>query len=219
MKKRHDSLLHGVCVANSEAKSRRLLAGFVVLLITAIFTVAGCDNGGGSDDPELAEWNGTWNSYYDYFDEPELVAILEDQYDASDAYKTMFATFDPFLAFVKNLALTDFDSFVVQGDTITFYKRMKTIDTVTYTYKGVRQVVWGQETADFYAFEGDKAGDHKYLIFEEADRDTADGPLHFHMRYGSESIDSLVSGAGMWAPTIVSYDTTIAELKVFMSGD
>jgi hypothetical protein len=47
MKKRHDPLLHGVCVANSEAKSRGLLAGFAVLLITAIFTLAGCDNGGG----------------------------------------------------------------------------------------------------------------------------------------------------------------------------
>jgi hypothetical protein len=52
MKKRHDSLLHGVCVANSEAKSRRLLAGFAVLLITAIFTLAGCEQptDGGDDD-------------------------------------------------------------------------------------------------------------------------------------------------------------------------
>ena len=83
MKKRYDSLLHGVCYANYEAKSRRLLADFVVLLIAAIFALAGCGNGGGSDDPELAEWNGTWNSYYDYFDEPELVAILEAQYDSS----------------------------------------------------------------------------------------------------------------------------------------
>ena len=57
MKKRHDSLLHGVCVANSEAKSRMLLAGFAVLLITAIFTLAGCDHGGGDDgnDPWLGE--------------------------------------------------------------------------------------------------------------------------------------------------------------------
>ena len=95
---------------------------------------------------------------------------------------------------------------------------MQTIDTVTYTYKGVQQVAWQGETADFYAFEGDKAGAHKYLIFEEAERDTSNGPLHFHMRYGSESIDSLVNNT-TWAPTIVSYDTTIDELKVFMGGD
>ena len=49
MKKRHDSLVHGVCVANSEAKSRRLLAGFAALMIAAIFTLAGCDWGGGDD--------------------------------------------------------------------------------------------------------------------------------------------------------------------------
>jgi Zn/Cd-binding protein ZinT len=198
-------------------KRHGVLFGFAVLLMTAIFTAA-CDTGGGGDDPELAKWNGTWNSYYDYFDEPELVAILEAQYNSSDAYKTIFTTFDPFLEFVKALALTDFDSFAVQGDTITFYKRTQTIDTVTYAYKGVRQVAWQGETADFYAFEGDKAGAHKYLIFEEADRDTPDGPLHFHIRYGSESIDSLVNNTS-WAPTIVSYDTTIDELKVFMGGD
>jgi hypothetical protein len=50
MRKRHDSLLHGVCVANSEAKSRRLLAGFAVLMIATIFTLTGCDTGGGGDD-------------------------------------------------------------------------------------------------------------------------------------------------------------------------
>ena len=57
MRKRHGSLLHGVCYANSEAKSRRLLAGFAVLLITTIFTLAGCDNGTNGDTDLFA---GTW---------------------------------------------------------------------------------------------------------------------------------------------------------------
>jgi Zn/Cd-binding protein ZinT len=207
-------------------KKHGVYFGFAVLLITAIFTLAGCGNGNdGGDDPELAKWNGTWNRVYDYLDDPELVAILQAQYDSNASYKERL-TFDEFQAFVKAIAVTDFGSFVVQGDTITFYDQKQTqknpsgnvIETVTYAYKGIQKITWQGEEADFYAFEGDKAGAHTYLIFEEAERDTPDGPLHFHMRYGSESVDSLLDN-NTWAPTIVGYDTTIDELKVFMSGD
>jgi Zn/Cd-binding protein ZinT len=210
-------------------KRHGVLFGFAVLLMAAIFTTAGCDTGGGGrDDPELAEWNGTWNRVYDYLDDPGLEATFQATFnELSPEYQAAYGgSWQAVREMTKTLALTDFVSFVVQGDTITFYDRKQTqkspsgtvIVTVTYTYKGVRQVAWQGETADFYAFEGDKDGNHKYLIFEEAERDTPDGPLHFHIRYGSESVDKLLE-TQMWAPTIVSYATTIAELKVFMGGD
>jgi Zn/Cd-binding protein ZinT len=174
----------------------------------------------------LAEWNGTWNSIHDYLSDTELDDTFQAVYDAlPDAYKTVYTSMQALRDMTISLAVTDFGSFVVQGDTITFYEEQTqenpsgtVLETVTYTYKGIVKVAWQGEEVDFYAFEGDKAGAHKYLIFEEAERDTQDGPLHFHIRYGSESIDSLVSN-DTWAPTIVSYDTTFDELKVFMSGD
>jgi hypothetical protein len=48
--KRKQFLNYGVCGANSQAKRRGLLAGFAVLLIAAMFAIAGCgsaDDGGG----------------------------------------------------------------------------------------------------------------------------------------------------------------------------
>jgi Zn/Cd-binding protein ZinT len=210
-------------------KRHGVFFGFAVLLIAAIFTVTGCDPGGGDDDdPELAKWDGTWNPVHDYLDDPGLLSIFQAQYGP---YEAMFS-FDEFLAFVKAIAATDFGSFVVQGDKITFYDKNQSqkepqgnvIETITYTFKGIRHEIWGPgEEVDMYTFEGDKAGAHKYLLFEEAERDTQDGPLHFHMRYGSKSFDDLLISVGdnynRWYPTIVSYDTTIAELQVFMSGD
>jgi Zn/Cd-binding protein ZinT len=199
-------------------------------LLVFVLLSASCDNGGGDPEPELAAWNGTWNSIHNYYDDADLADTLNEQYAGlPEAQKNALGitSFDGYKAFIKQLAETDFGSFVVQGNKITFYAQKTSAknpsgsgtETVTYTYKGMRKVAWQGEEADFYAFEGDKAGDHKYLIFEEAERDTSDGPLHFHIRYGADSVDILVTGAGMWAPTIVSYDTTIAELTVFMLDD
>jgi Zn/Cd-binding protein ZinT len=186
--------------------------------------------------PNLSEWAGTWNPVHWYFDETEIAAILQAQYDALPEENKQATTFEAFIAFVKTIARTDFGSFAIQGNKITFYDQKQTqknpsgtvSETVTYTFKGIRNDVWGkggpeEEEFDWYAFEGDTEGDHKYLLLEEAGRDTSTGPLHFHMRYGSKGFDDLLltptDNYGRWDPTIVSYDTTIAELQEFMSGD
>ncbi|MDR0370551.1 MAG: ZinT/AdcA family metal-binding protein [Prevotellaceae bacterium] len=211
----------------------------LILMLVFTFVLTGCDNGGGGGDPEpeLADWTGTWNSYFMYYDEQEIVAILNARYEATPAYQTRFDTLEKFITFVASVVRTDFGSFVIQGNKITFYEQKadaknpsgKVLETVTYTYKGRRSDTHsdpggGTEDFEWYAFEGDKAGDYKYLLIEgEAERDTPDGPVHFHMRYGSKSFDDLLytpkDNYGNWSPTIISYDTTIAELIVFMSGD
>jgi Zn/Cd-binding protein ZinT len=212
MKKRHD-----------------VFFGFAVMMIAAIFTSAGCGNG----ESELAKWNGTWNGVYDYLDDPGLDASFQAQYDALiPDYQEYYGSVQGLRDFAKAVALTDFGSFVVQGNTITFYDQKANaenpsgdvIETVTYTFKGTLHDVFARtEEFDWYAFEGDAAGPHKYLLFEEVGRDTPSGPLHFHMRYGSKSFEDLlidpVNNYGQWYPTIVSYNTTIAELQEFMSGD
>jgi hypothetical protein len=56
--------LSGVWEANSQAKNRRLLAGFAVLFAAAIFsfTLAGCDDGSG-DDGGTARWPDTFTTF------------------------------------------------------------------------------------------------------------------------------------------------------------
>jgi Zn/Cd-binding protein ZinT len=216
--------------------NKKLLAGILGILLVFSFVLVGCDNDNGGDpESELAEWNGTWNSYLEYYDEDEIVAILEEQHEQ---YKNIegFEDFDVFKNFVKTIVQTDFGSFVIQDNTITFYKQKQTqkdpsgdvLETVTYSFMGTLTDVWGVGTAeeagfDWYAFKGDREGDHKYLLLEEAGRDTPSGPLHFHMRYGGKGFDDLLltptDNYNRWSPTIVSYATTIADLKEFMSGD
>jgi hypothetical protein len=53
--KRKYFLGYGVCGASSQAKRRSLFAGFAVLLIAAIFTLAGCDIGTGGDGHKETE--------------------------------------------------------------------------------------------------------------------------------------------------------------------
>jgi Zn/Cd-binding protein ZinT len=207
--------------------SKALNIGFVVVVLLTISCFSG-----GDPEPELAKWAGTWNPIHDYLDDPGLNASFQAQYDAlPDSYKTQIQSVDALRTFAKVIAETDFGSFVIQGNKITFYDQKQTqknpsgnvIDTVTYTFKGTQQTVYGNEEVDMSTFEGDKEGAYKYLLLEEAERDTPDGPLHFHMRYGSKSFDDLLTSMegrhSLWAPTIISYDTTIAELVVFMSGD
>jgi Zn/Cd-binding protein ZinT len=211
--------------------------GLPVFTLVVSLTLVACPTDNDSTgDPGLNDWNGTWNAFHEYMDETEINTTLQAQYDAMpDAAKQTMA-FDAFKAFVKTIAQTDFGSFVVQDNTITFYDQKadaknpsgNDAETVAYTYKGIRQDVWGagtseEEEFDWYAFEGDTEGDHKYLLLEEAGRDTSTGPLHFHMRYGNKGFDDLMytptDNYNRWAPTIVSYDTTIAQLQEFMSGD
>jgi Zn/Cd-binding protein ZinT len=203
-----------------------------ILALTLCLFILNCKNES-DDEPELAKWAGTWNPIYGYLDDSGLDAIFQSQYDAlPDAYKTQITSVDALRNMTKALAQTDFGSFVIQGDKITFYDQKQTqknplgnvVETVTYTFKGIKHDVYGgDEDFEVSAFEGDTAGVHKYLLIEEAERDTPTGPLHFHFRYGNIGFDDLLmtptDNHSGWYPTIVRYDTTIAELQEFMSGD
>jgi Zn/Cd-binding protein ZinT len=211
--------------------NKKLLAGILGILLVFSFVLIGCPNDGGDPEPELAEWNGTWNPIHDYLDDAGLKASFQAQMDALPP-EYGITDVNQLITFAKVIAETDFGSFVIAGNTITFYEQKQTqenpsgkvIDTVTYTFKGTEHTVHENEEVDMYTFEGNKESAYKYLLLEEAERDTPDGPLHFHMRYSGKSFADLLSTPmegrhQLWAPTIISYDTTIAELVVFMSGD
>jgi Zn/Cd-binding protein ZinT len=74
--------------------------------------------------PCVSAWNGTWTSIHNYYDDAGLANTLQAQYDGlPEAQKNALGitSFDGYKAFITQLAVTDFGSFVVQGDKITFY--------------------------------------------------------------------------------------------------
>jgi hypothetical protein len=88
-------------------------------------------------------------------------------------------------AMIKGLAAQvfatpNFKSFVVQGDTITFYPDPNaggTGTTLTYTYKRTFE---GSEGDTWYGFEGDQSGAYKYLIAIHPDQDSSQTLVLFH---------------------------------------
>jgi Zn/Cd-binding protein ZinT len=224
-------------------KKHGVLVGFVVLLIATIFTAAGCDSngGGGGDDSELAKWAGTWNSIHDYYDDPELDQRFQEYYDTiPNMFKPMWGlnSVEDLRNVAREVAETDFDSFVIKGDVITFYDQEQTqknpsgnvIETVTYTYQGILQDLFMESKGGtgWHAFEGNTNSNHKYLIFSEVERNDPngswDGPLNFHIRYGDTSFEALLNNSTeftirAWYPTIISYNTTIDDLKALLIDD
>jgi hypothetical protein len=114
-------LTRGVCGANSQAKNRRFLAGFAVLVLAAVFTLAGCPNPTDSDDDgdptytlsfTVGEGGGTPPSSYTYTS--GMIITLPGQ-------ETMTApsgkTFNGWIADGQNYAAGD--SYTVTGN-VTF---------------------------------------------------------------------------------------------------
>jgi Zn/Cd-binding protein ZinT len=222
MKKRHDSLLHGVCVANSEAKSRRLLAGFAVLLITAMFTWAGCDSNGSNEntDPELAKWNGTWNSFANYVDEPWLNDFFTQGAAAISSSTGQSVSADTIKGLAKTVFATPFKSFKIQDDSITFYQQPDAAGTgVTISYAYVKKE--HDEGDDWYYFEGSQSSDYKYWIALPSAQDSDQTPVHFHFHYAADGFPSAVAKIGGMSQTVAvkqgtTNDQVIAQFTVLL---
>ena len=207
MKKKHDSLL--------QLKSRRLLAGFAALLIAAMFTLAGCASSGRSGgSPELAKWAGTWNAMVQYLDDAGLDQAWTDgaSYVNTSLSRTD-VTADQIKAVFKTMLKTDFNSCVIDGDTMKIYAALDAAgspsDTITYTYKGTI----GEGDEAWHSFEGNKAGNYKYLIAFAVEPGSATAAEHFHFRYGPSSFDALTADdMGMWMATVMKQGATIPVL-------
>ena len=222
MKKKHDSLLHGVCVANSEAKSRRLLAGFAVLLITAIFTVAGCATvrGGGSDSggsPELAAWAGTWKALDQYFDTPAFTQVWADGAAFVNGLDEASADFtaETLKAAFKTHFKADFKSFRIEGNRMSIYTNSDNASgspsqVIDYVYE--RMVDAGEYQMPVFKGQNTE-GQFTYLSLTPAHSDGPDAMIHFHLWYG-ESADSLFQNL----PTVTPASTTVAAIAEDVAG-
>jgi Zn/Cd-binding protein ZinT len=196
-------------------KRHGVFFGFAVLLITAIFTLAGCASlgGGNSNATNLAKWAGTWNAMDQYLDDPGLNKAWQDgAARIHELFPAKNPTANDVKGVFKTMLMTDFKSCVIKGNTMTIYTAAdasgSSSQTITYAYKGAI----GEGEAAWYSFEGNTPGPYKYLIayLPEREPNTA---THFHFRYGSESFNALTAeNMGMWMATVMAKGTPIPTL-------
>lgn len=201
-------------------KKHGLFFGFAVVLITAIFALAGCASLGGSssDATNLAQWAGTWNAMAQYLDDPGLDKAWQDGAGRiQELFPGKNPTADEVKGVFKTMLMTGFKSCVIKGDTLTIYTAADASgspsQTITYTYKGVI----GEGEAAWHSFEGNTPGPYKYLIAYLPEREP-NMATHFHFRYGSESFDALIAeNMGMWMATVMAKGTTIPTLAASLA--
>jgi Zn/Cd-binding protein ZinT len=187
---------------------------FTILTLTLCFFILNCQNDADDPKPELAKWEGTWNAMVQYLDDTGLnqawtngAAYINTSLSRTDV------TADQVKTVFKTMLKTDFKSCIIEGDTMKIYAALDASgspsDTITYTYKGTI----GEGDEAWHSFEGNKAGDYKYLIALAVEPSGSDAAEHFHFRYGASSFDALTAdNMSMWMATVMKQGTTIQVL-------
>jgi Zn/Cd-binding protein ZinT len=164
-----------------------------------------------SNEPELAKWNGTWNAVTNVFNETYLTKTFTDGVAYINSTYSMSITVDAFKEQFAELIEVDFKSCVINGDTFTLYTGDDATGTATkITYTFDRKVEIGGK--DWYAFEGDIAGNHKYLVALPPKRDTPGTLEEVHFRYGNAGFDSLIAEP-LWSATLMRQGSTEDEIR------
>jgi Zn/Cd-binding protein ZinT len=166
----------------------------IVLLLPFMFL--GCQTIRGNKEPELAQWNGTYNSLSSYLDEPSFAGIFAEKATA----KTALAEY----------LVTDFASLKIDGDTLTLYTAQNAGGNSTKISYAFKQTIEPGRGV-WYAFESDRSDKYKYLIATLPGQDNPEGALHFHFRYGAAGFDALAAGANL--PTAVKAGTAADKVQ------
>jgi Zn/Cd-binding protein ZinT len=206
-------------------KKHGVFFGFAVLMIMAIFTFAGCDNsGGGNDEPELAKWEGTWNSVSAYFEDTDVMSVFDSGLAEIKAKWNDNNFSSLTVANLKTIMLIPldtktFNSLTVKDDTITFYQGLNTQGTVVssanYT---LLETTEDNDGISIYVFEGDKAGPYKYVRTYDPERESDDSALCFHIQYGPtlETFDN--PQLALWWPAIAKQNSSKQAIKNTLSA-
>jgi Zn/Cd-binding protein ZinT len=191
---------------------------FTILTLTLCFFILNCKNDADDPESELAKWEGTWNAMVQYLDDTGLnqawtngAAYVNTSLSRTDVTANQIKTV------FKTMLKTDFKSCVIEGNTMKIYATLDASgspsDTITYTYKGTIYTGTNMGEEEWHSFEGNKAGDYKYLIALVVEPGSATAAEHFHFRYGASSFDTLTADdMGMWMATVMKQGTTIQVL-------
>ena len=156
----------------------------------------------------LSDWNGNWNSMYEYLEEPYIQPAYSTlaENEGVDEYKAK----EDYLAKRK----ADFAGLIVDEDKVTFLdnfpeKDGKTIGEGTYKFFKTEEQMLGEHKITWNIFEAtNEDAPYKYLTLMKIDPN--EDLLHFHFRYGDD-LDEILDKED-WFPTVVSPQTTNEQL-------
>jgi zinc transport system substrate-binding protein len=153
-------------------------------------------------DRSLAEWNGQWISIHLAMRDPSF----EPYYEArSEVLELNLA--ETREDYVKHWR-TDYPEISISGNRVTFRGNGGTISAdyqargyqVVETSSGAHRVWFNYETNTPSVPRRIIINDHGYKPRESGEEDEDGHPLHFHLKYGNESVADLVADSG-WVPT------------------
>jgi Zn/Cd-binding protein ZinT len=185
-------------------------------LFVFVLLAAGCEHRS-EPQPDLSEWDGTWNALDQYLDESDFNNVWND---AATAINTANGNSNANAAAIKEafkmMLKTDFKSCVIEGDTMKIYNSPDAAGSptsITYVYAGTHTV----EDQEWSKFTGDTDGDFKYLVLGPTHQDSPDAMLHFHLQYSATSFEDATSDPN-WVATVVQSGTTIAKIVEDLEG-
>lgn len=197
--------------------NKKLLAGILGILLVFSFVLAGCDSSGGTSDPNLSAWKGTWNAIDQYLDDEAFDEVWADAVAAiTTAEPGAVVDAATLKAAFKAMLKTDFKSCVIDGNTIKIYNSPNAAGspaaTMTYTYSGIHTVESEEGNQEWSKFTGNTAGQFKYLVLGPTHQDAPDSMIHFHLQYSATSFEAATGDDPNWVATVTPSDTTIEKI-------
>ena len=171
-------------------------------------TKDGENNKDAKSSVSLSDWQGDWNSMYEYLEDPEIQSAYStlaknEEIDEDKAKEDYLA---------KRKA--DFAGLIIDADKVTFLdnfpkKDGKTIGEGTYKFSKTEEQMLGEHKITWNIFEAtNEDAPYKYLTLMKIDPN--EDLLHFHFRYGDD-LDEILDKED-WFPTVVSPQTTNEQL-------
>jgi Zn/Cd-binding protein ZinT len=194
-------------------------------LFVFVFFVTGCPqggSGGGKSEPELAKWNGTWNSFANFIDESWLDSFFTQAATAISASTSQSVSADMIKGLAKQVFTLPFKSLIITENAITFYPQPDAGGTgTTMSYTFIKKET-DEEDEEWYYFEGGQAGTYKYIVAIPPDQDSTQTPIHFHFSYDANSFDATFAKMeAMQIPVGIRKGTTneqiIAQWQVLLA--
>ena len=160
----------------------------------------------------LEGWKGTWVNPISFLEDPAMTPVYE-AVSKKAAEKGKTYTPEAVKSFFKETMLrSDFAGGAkVEGNSFTFLDDKGGVKaTVSYVFDGIELRKFGEYPIPWSVFKAGAEGPYKVLALLPAGKDTPDGFIHFHMRYGDKSAEALLDDATLakWFPTLCEPTTT-----------
>ncbi len=157
---------------------------------------------------ELSEWAGDWNNMGAYLDDEELqaafVTLAENEKVSQEEAKNAYV--------LKRQ--TDFGAIRFEGDEVIFFdapfdRNGVEIARGKYVYSSVEKTKEGKHDLTWYAYKtSDVEAPYTNLLLMKVHGEDL---VHYHLRYGDESVKKLLEKDG-WFPTMIATDSTVDDL-------